>query len=209
MDGVIVDSTRTHTQVWEDYLNAHGLSWESVAARMLGKRNDQIVRTLWGDQLPPEEVDRHGFAKEQLYRDRMGPVLEENLVPGIRDFIKAAHSSGTPIGLASNAEPLNVDFILDQSGLRSCFRTIVDGHQVEKPKPDPELYLTAAARLGVATHNCIVFEDSPGGLQAALAAGTRVVGVLTTLDHAPGALLQIKNFLDPHLLPWLSQQRPF
>ena len=109
-----------------------------------------------------------------------------------------------PHELATNAEPENVDFILGGAGLLDCFQALVDGHQVSRPKPDPEVFLTAAQRLGVDPTHCVVFEDSPGGMQAARAAGARVVGLLTTLQEAPLADLSIPNFLDPGLLPWLQ-----
>jgi sugar-phosphatase len=81
----------------------------------------------------------------------------------------------------------------------------LDGGQVTHPKPDPEIYLEAARRLGVAPAQCVVFEDSPGGMQAARAAGTRLVALLTTLSAAPEADLEIRDFRDDRLLPWLSR----
>jgi HAD superfamily hydrolase (TIGR01509 family) len=134
----------------------------------------------------------------------MAPVLERHLVPGVQAFVRAAHSAGIPCALATNAEPKNVEFVLGGAGLLSCFQALVDGHQVSRPKPDPEVFLTAARRLGADPRHCVVFEDSPGGMQAARAAGARVVGLLTTLGEAPLADLSIPNFLDPGLLPWLQ-----
>lgn len=204
MDGVIVESTALHTRAWEEYLDSLGIPSEGIMKRMLGKRNDQIVRDVFGPDLPADEVFRHGADKERLYRKLMGPVELEHLVPGVQDFVRAAHSAGIPCALATNAEPENVDFILRGAGLLDCFQALVDGHQVSRPKPDPEVFLTAAQRLGVDPTHCVVFEDSPGGMQAARAAGARVVGLLTTLQEAPLADLSIPNFLDPGLLPWLQ-----
>lgn len=208
MDGVLIESTGVHTAAWEAYLARHGIPSAGVMEKMLGKRNDQIVRVLWGPLITEEEVFRHGADKEQLYREMMAPVFERHIVPGVEGFVRAARSRGVPCALATNAEPANVDFVLDRLGLRDCFQVIVDGHQVRRPKPDPEVYLTAASRLGVAPHNCVIFEDSPGGLQAARASGGRVVAVLTTLKDAPEADLAVRDFLDPALEPWLSRQTP-
>ncbi|MGQ9918722.1 MAG: HAD family hydrolase [Bryobacteraceae bacterium] len=208
MDGVLVESTGVHTAAWEAYLARHGIPSAGVMEKMLGKRNDQIVRVLWGPMITEEEVFRHGAEKERLYREMMAPVFERHVVPGVVGFLRAVREQGVPCALATNAEPANVDFVLDRLGLRECFNVIVDGHQVRRPKPDPEVYLTAAARLGVAPHNCVIFEDSPGGLQAARASGGRVVAVLTTLREAPEADLAVRNFLDPSLEPWLSRQTP-
>lgn len=208
MDGVLIESTGIHTRAWEQYLARHGIPSAGVMEKMLGKRNDQIVRVLWGPEITEDEVFRHGAEKERLYRELMEPVFEQHVVRGVREFVRAASAAGVPCALATNAEPANVDFVLDRTGLRDCFRAIVDGHQVQRPKPDPEVFLAAAARLGVPPRNCIIFEDSPGGLEAARASGARVVAVLTTLREAPEADLAIRDFLDPSLLPWLSRQTP-
>lgn len=208
MDGVLIESTGIHTRAWEEYLARHGIPSAGVMEKMLGKRNDEIVRVLWDPSISEDEVFRHGAEKERLYRQLMEPVFEEHIVPGVREFVREARRQGIPCALATNAEPANVDFVLDGTGLRDCFDTIVDGHQVHRPKPDPEVYLTAAERLGADPGNCIIFEDSPGGLEAARAAGGRVVAVLTTLKEAPGADLSIRDFRDRSLLPWLSRQTP-
>lgn len=208
MDGVIVESTDFHEKAWDAYLARFGILADDVMGRMLGKRNDQIVREIWGPGLTEAEVVGHGAAKEQMYRDLMAPALEAHLVPGVREFVRAAHALGVPIALATNAEAPNVDFVLGGAGILSLFQTTVDGGQVTHPKPDPEVFLTAAARLGVAPANCVVFEDSPGGMQAARQAGAHLAGLLTTLDAAPQADLAIPDFLDPQLLPWLSTLQP-
>jgi HAD superfamily hydrolase (TIGR01509 family) len=208
MDGVLIRSTELHTRAWESYLARHGIAADGVLEKMLGKRNDQIVSLLFGEDLPAEAAAAHGAAKERLYRELMAPVLAEHIVEGAPAFIRALHARRTPLALATNAEPLNVDFVLDGAGLRSCFSALVDGHQVARPKPDPEVFLAAAARLRHDIRNCIIFEDSPGGMQAARAAGARVVGLLTTLEEAPLADLAIRDFLDPRLKPWLAAQKP-
>jgi len=208
MDGVIVHSTALHTKAWEIYLARHGMNSNGVMAKMLGKRNDDIVRLLWGGGLAPAEVARHGADKEELYRQLLSPVFDEHIVGGVREFLAAASRAGVPCALATNAEPANVDFVLDRAGLRQRMLAIVDGHQVLRPKPDPEVFLKAAARLRVDTRNCVIFEDSPGGLAAARASGAHVAAVLTTLSEAPQADIAVRDFHDPRLLPWLSSLTP-
>jgi HAD superfamily hydrolase (TIGR01509 family) len=208
MDGVLIHSTAIHTQAWEMYLAAHGIPGDGVLDRMLGKRNDEIVRVFFGADLPPAVSGEHGAAKERLYRELMAPVFAPHLVEGAVDFVRALHARGVPLALATNAEPQNVDFVLDGAGLRPCFTAIVDGHQVARPKPDPEVFLTAAARLRHPIGDCVVFEDSPGGIQAAHASGARVAALLTTPGQAPLADLAIPHFLDPRLKTWLAAQKP-
>ena len=208
MDGVLIHSTALHTQAWITYLERHGVQDTSVIFRMLGKRNDEIVYDVFGHDIPEEVMIEHGAAKERLYRELMAPVLEGHFVAGARELVRAAHARAIPLAVATNAEPLNVDFVLDGAGLRPFFDAIVDGHQVTHAKPHPEIYLAAAARLGIAPANCVIFEDSPGGVKAALAAGGRVVALLTTEKNFPQAALCIPDFADPRLLPWLAAQRP-
>ena len=111
------------------------------------------------------------------------------------------------MGLASNGEPENVDFILENAGLRPYLRAVVNGHQVVNPKPDPEIYLRVAGILQVAPANCIVFEDSLTGVQAGLSAGMRVVGIRTTHGDLPGASITVDNFLSGVLREWLASER--
>jgi beta-phosphoglucomutase len=172
--------------------------------RMYGRRNDEIVRDFFGAGLPPEEVAARGKAKEELYREMMAARVEEFLVPGIRQFLERHRD--TPMGLASNAEPENVTLVLDRAALRPYFRAVVDGHQVRNPKPHPEVYLRAAELLQVEPANCIVFEDSPAGVAAGVAAGMRVIGLSTTYGNLPGTYITIDNFLCTDLDPWLQSQ---
>ena len=96
MDGVLIDSTATHTRAWELYLDRLGIREDSLMQRMLGKRNDEIVKALLGDDLPENEVFRHGAAKEQLYRDLMDPVFDDHVVGGVAEFVRKAAEAGEP-----------------------------------------------------------------------------------------------------------------
>jgi beta-phosphoglucomutase family hydrolase len=201
MDGVLIDSNPLHAIAWRQYLSRFGLSADTVMERMHGKRNDQIVRGLFGRELSDQEVFGHGAAKEALYRELMRPHVAEKLLPGVADFLR--RNQGRPMGVASNAEPANLDFVLDESGLRRYFQAVMDGHKVTHPKPDPEIYLAVAARLGVAPADCVIFEDSPAGLEAGRAAGARIVAVRSTGAELPPADFEIRDFRDPQLEPWL------
>jgi beta-phosphoglucomutase len=205
MDGVIVDSNPMHRESWAAFNRRYGLeTTEEMHQRMYGRRNDQIVRDFYGDGMAAEEVDARGRAKEQLYREMMSGRTEEVLVPGLRAFLERHRD--LPMAVASNAEPENVAFVLDEAGLRPYFQVVVDGHQVHNPKPHPDVYLRAAALLGAEPANCIVFEDSHSGVAAALAAGMRVVGLCTTFVNLPGTTITIDNFLSGELESWLQAQ---
>lgn len=205
MDGVLIHSTPVHNEAWRRYLERHGiaLDLEAIERVMLGKHNDDIVRAFFGSHLSPAEIARHGAEKEKLYRELMRPRLEASLVPGVREFLERYRHM--PMGVASNAEPANVDFILDQAGLRPFFRVVLNGHQVARPKPAPEIYLKLAHQLGVAPRDSVVFEDSATGVEAARRAGARVVGVATTTAQLDGACLTVRDFRDPALEAWLAE----
>lgn len=205
LDGVIVDSMPFHQRAWQRYLEVTGIGAGDSLDFMHGQRNEEIVRGLLGPEADLQTVIAHGAAKEQMYRDMLLERLGEQLVPGIAEWLQ--HVSPVPIALATNAERANVDFILDGAGLRTYFQAIVDGSQVERPKPAPDVYLRAAELLQIPPRNCIVFEDSPVGVGAAVAAGMRVVGVLTHAKSLDGIQFSIANFLDAGLDSWLALQR--
>jgi beta-phosphoglucomutase len=108
------------------------------------------------------------------------------------------------MAIATNAEPENVHLVLEKSGLGSFFRVVVDGHQVPRPKPFPDIYLRVAELLEVAPERCVVFEDSHAGVAAAVAAGMRVIGITTTYVNLPGTCLSVDNFLSGALEAWLE-----
>ena len=205
MDGVIVDSNGWHRLAWAEYNRRHGIETdEAMQQRMYGKRNDDIVRDFFGADLTDAEVYAHGAAKERLYREMIRPALNESLVQGVREFLE--RHRGEPVGMASNAEPENVEFLIEEAGLRPYFRVLVDGHQVLNPKPYPDVYLRAAEMLGVRPCDCVVFEDSLPGIEAARAAGMAVVGLTTTHQVLPGVDLEMRDFTSPDLEPWLANR---
>lgn len=190
-----------HNEAWRAYLRGLGIEFEDLERRMRGRRNDEIVADFIGGGLTPEMVFAHGAAKERLFRDMLQDDLKAHLVPGIVEFLES--SKPLPAGVASNAERANIDFVLDGAGLRERFQVIVDGHQVERPKPSPDIYLRAAELLHVPPAECAVFEDSPAGVAAASSAGTRVIGVQTHPSDLSGVELLIRDFKDPALKEWL------
>jgi HAD superfamily hydrolase (TIGR01509 family) len=206
LDGVLIHSMPLHVSAWERYLAGLGLTAENLEARMHGKRNAELVADLIGSGLPDDVVFQHGAAKEQLFREM---ILESGIdrfaVPGLTDFL--ARHRDVPKAIGSNAEPANIDFVLDHFALRQYFQVTVNGLQVSRPKPFPDIYVEAARQLGFQPADCIVFEDSPTGVEAARAAGMRVVAVETTPAEFEHVDLKIKDFSSPELERWLLAQR--
>ena len=205
MDGVIVDSNPLHRESWTEYNRRHGVeTTEAMQQKMYGKRNDMIVRDYLGQHLTDAEVTAHGAAKEKLYREMLKPRLGATLVTGLLAFLQR-HSS-VPMAVATNAERANVEFVLREASLEKFFLVAVDGQQVANPKPHPDVYLRAAELLNVPPAQCVVFEDSHGGVAAGVAAGMRVVGITTTYAQLPGTSVLARNFDDPALEEWLAAE---
>ena len=205
LDGVLVHSTPLHVTAWERYLENLGIQVEDMERRMHGKRNSELVRDLIGADLAEDVVFEHGAAKERLFRELLLKAeLSESGVPGVVEFLECYKD--VPKAIGSNAEPANIEFVLDRLDLQKYFSFVVDGHQVSRPKPFPDIYLRAAELLGFPPSSCIVFEDSPTGVEAGLAAGMRVVGVETTPTDFVGVDLHVKDFMDPKLQVWVDAQ---
>jgi HAD superfamily hydrolase (TIGR01509 family) len=193
-----------HTLAWERYLDNLGIQVENLERRMHGKRNSELVNDLIGSNLSEEIVFAHGAEKERVFREMM---LEEGIeryrIPGLPEFLE--RHKNLPMAIGSNAEQANIDFILDSFGLRHYFKVTVNGQQVDRPKPFPDIYLKAAELLGLEPRECIVFEDSPTGAQAGMAAGMRVVAVETIPTCFQNISLCIKDFNDPALESWMEK----
>lgn len=199
----MVHSHPVHYKVWEVFNRRYGL--ETTAAmqeRNLGKRNDEIIRDFFGEDLSAAEIATRSAAKEELYRQLVTGRTEELLVPGLRAFLERHRRA--PMALASNAEPENIALLLDEAGLRPYFRVVLDGNRVTSPKPHPEIYLRAAELLGVPPSRCVVFEDSLTGVAAGRAAGMKVIGIRTTFGNLPGTDLTVDDFLSGNLDAWLE-----
>jgi beta-phosphoglucomutase len=205
LDGVLIHSMPLHIEAWKRYLARFGMSCGELERAMHGKRNSELVRELFGDGLADDVVFEHGAAKERLFREML---LEADLsacrVQGLTDFLE--RHKDIPKAIASNAEPANIDFVIDRLDLRHYFQVIVSGNDVRRPKPFPDVYLTAAEQLGFAPADCIVFEDSPTGVTAALAAGMRVVAIETTPTEFERIDVKVQNFSDPGLEAWVQRQ---
>jgi beta-phosphoglucomutase len=206
MDGVLVHSMPLHTEAWQEYLKRLGIDAPDLEARMHGKRNAELVAELIDPNLEEQAVFEHGASKERLWREMMlERGVESYQVRGLTAFLDRYRN--VPKGIGTNAEPANIEFVLKHFDLQKYFSVVVDGHQVSRPKPFPDIYVKCAEQLGFCPANCIVFEDSPTGVEAGRAAGMRVVGVETTPTHFTGVDLEIEHFESSELEEWLAAQR--
>lgn len=204
MDGTMVDNMMTHHRGWQKTLAVYGLelTLEEVIATCHGK-NVEIIERLFPGKYSIEERERISFEKESWYRSIFLPDLK--LIAGLAELLKTAQKNGIPMGVGTAAPKANVDFALDNLGIRHYFQAVIDGDDVKKGKPDPEVFFKVADKLGVPYANCLVFEDSPTGAKTALNAGMKAI-ILTTTHRAeefaeiPSVLRCVSDFTGIDLL---------
>jgi beta-phosphoglucomutase len=182
MDGTMVDNMMTHHRGWQKTLAAYGLqlTMDDVMATCHGK-NVEIIERLFPGQYSLAERERISFEKESGYREIF--LSELKLLPGLAELLETAKAANIPMGIGTAAPSANVDFVLDHLSIRHYFQAVIHAEDVEKGKPDPEVFFKVADKLGVAYSNCLVFEDSPTGARTALNAGMKAI-ILTTTHPA-------------------------
>ncbi len=182
MDGTLIDSMPYHWQAWQDVLRRinrqveHGM-WNQTA----GMRNSDIIPLLFPDMSPAETayVDQ---AKETRYRELIESQGIE-LLPGVAEWIKRFQVTGWKQAVASSAPPENIATIAHALHFNGTFEALISGAEVQRGKPDPDIFLAAARRLNTPPQHCLVIEDAPTGLEAARRAGMKAIGVLNTHPH--------------------------
>jgi beta-phosphoglucomutase len=198
MDGVIVDNRVFHFRAWEEFAREHGLRFEPEYFKnnLFGRVNRDILRGLYKQELDDQQAGLYAVEKEALYRKLYVGHVEP--AKGLIRFLRELKAEGITTAVATSAPRVNLDFVLDKAGLRPYFDALVDISAVRRGKPAPDLYLKAAEELRRKPGECVAFEDSYPGVESALAAGMRVVGVTTT--HTPEELghvhLVIGNFCE-------------
>ncbi len=180
MDGVVVDNISYHFDAWRQFAARYsrGLSDDELTRYVNGRVAREVLEYLFRQALTDEEVHRYTEEKEGLYRELYRPHLKPT--EGLLPFLETLRTNGIPTAVATSAPYSNIDFTLGGTGTRPYFREIVDARHVKRGKPDPEIYLQAASRLGIPPDRCIVIEDALLGVQAGLGAGMKVIGITTT-----------------------------
>ncbi len=176
VDGVILDSAEQHRQAWAALAREQGFPYTDDAFWAgFGRRNRDVIPLMFGVDGPPERIAALGERKEQLYRALL--VREATPLPGAKELMAALHAAGYRQALGSSAPEENLATIVQLLGLGAWLEATISGESVPRGKPAPDLFLAAAARLGVAPERSLVIEDAPAGVQAAHAAGMRCLAV--------------------------------
>ena len=178
LDGVVVYTDAYHYRAWKRLADEEGWRFdETQNDRLRGisrLASLEIILEHNGVELTPERKDELATRKNEYYKALLEQIDETALVPGALDFIRALRREGVLIGLGSSSR--NAQLVLDKLGIAELFDAAVTGHDITRSKPDPEIFLRGARMLGVEPAECVVFEDAPSGVEAALAGGMVAVG---------------------------------
>ena len=182
LNGTMINDMPYHIDAWYNILNNLGaqLSMERMKEECYGK-NSELLERIFPGRFSGEEMDRMIMEKEKAYQKTYAPHLK--LIDGLYDFMLKANAAGIRQAIGSAAIMFNIDFVLDGTGVRKFIDTIVSADDVAESKPNPETFLMAAEKMNLAPSECLVFEDTPKGVEAALHAGMDAI-VITSL-HRP------------------------
>jgi HAD superfamily hydrolase (TIGR01509 family) len=184
-DGVLVDSLECHQEAWLELERRAtlGLTPEFVHATF-GMTNPSILRRLRGDAISEAAIQRYSDLKEECYRAVARGRI--HLMDGVRAVLDALTARGVKLAIGSSGPRANLELTVAECGLAGRFAAIAALEDITRGKPDPQIFLVAAAKSGAAPSRSVVFEDAPVGIQAAKAAGMYGVGLTTT--HPAAAL---------------------
>ncbi len=219
MDGTLVDTAELHFMAWQKLCAELSRDFtRGDFAATFGRRNPEIIHYLFGDKFSPPQVAELGDRKEEIYK-AAARQQGVDLLPGVRALLEGLHQAGIRQAIGSSAPLGNIDLILELTHTPALFDAVTSSEDTQRGKPDPQVFLVAAQKLGVPPERCVVVEDAVAGVQAAKAGGMKAIAV-TFVGHHPesslnqaGADLIVKNLeevsveritmlVDGEALPW-------
>jgi beta-phosphoglucomutase len=205
LNGTMINDMEYHSIAWYAILNDDlkaGLTMAQVKSQMYGKNEELLDRVFGKGHFTKEQMAAISMKKEKNYQAAFKPHLQ--LIKGLPALLQKAEEQGIELAIGSAAIPFNIDFVLDNLNLRHYFKAIVSADEVAISKPDPETFMLAAKLLNTPPETCLVFEDAPKGVEAAMRANMRCI-VLTTMHEKeefrryPNVLRYIADYTDPSL----------
>jgi beta-phosphoglucomutase len=190
MDGTLVDTAELHFAAWQQLCRELGRDFTRADfAATFGRRNPEIIHHLFGDSFSPREVADLGDRKEEMYK-AAARHQGVDLLPGVRPLLEELHAAGVRQAIGSSAPLGNIDLILDLTDTQGLFDAVTSSEDTQRGKPDPQVFLAAAQKLGVPPRCCVVVEDAVAGVQAAKAGGMKCIAVSFVGHHAESSLRQ-------------------
>lgn len=179
LDGVIVDTAKYHFLAWKDLAQELGIPFTlKDNERLKGvsrMASFEVILEIGNRQMSLEEKQEYCTRKNGVYLSYIDKLRKDEVLPGAREFLEACRAAGIPVALGSASK--NSRKILDKLELTHLFDAIIDGTVVSAAKPDPEVFLKGAEALDLPYEQCVVFEDSFAGVDAAHRGNMKAVGV--------------------------------
>jgi beta-phosphoglucomutase len=179
LDGVIVDTAKYHYLAWKKLATMLNINFtEENNERLKGvsrMASLDIILEIGNMVLDEKMKEEYAALKNKWYLDYINQMIPDEILPGSLEFISELKNAGIKVALGSASK--NTPLILERLGIGKLFDAVADGNVVRNAKPDPEVFITAAKMLGVQPEGCVVFEDAVAGVEAALNAGMRCVGI--------------------------------
>lgn len=189
VDGTLVDTAELHFQAWRKLAGEmHKPFTRADFAATFGRRNPEIIHQLFGNEYNDAEISELGGRKEEYYK--AAARLGVELLPGVRALLESLKTAGFKQAIGSSAPRGNLDLILDITKTNPFFDAIVSAADTQRGKPDPQVFLVVAEKLGVAPERCVVLEDAVAGVQAAKAGGMKCIAVAFVGHHPEASLRQ-------------------
>ncbi len=179
MDGVLSDTDKSSFQILQTLVNKRGLSLrDDDYKKCVGKPTKVFLQEMFGGALSKADIDEIYTERKKIFRDE--PAKHIVAMPHAVDTCKRLHADGYTLAIASASSQSGIELVLHTLGIRDCFTTIVSADMVERPKPDPAVYLACLRALGQSADQCVCVEDSAVGVAAAKAAGLYCIAVTHT-----------------------------
>ena len=180
MDGVLVDTFEAHYESWNVVAQEEGTAMtRQQFAETFGRTSREIIAILWPEKADdPAAIRDFDDRKEEAFREII--TREFPAMPGVEDLLSSLATEKIPMAVGSSGPPPNIELVVEKLGARDIFGALVTAKDVTRGKPDPQVFLLAAERLGVSPEKCIVVEDAQAGVEAARTAGMHCVGIAST-----------------------------
>ena len=180
LDGTLIDNNAFHLKTWKVYLEKIGMdiSEEAYRKNINGRTNKDALEYIYNRKMTNEEAMVYALEKEALYRE----IYKADIKPvnGLLELLEAFHKINIPMAIATSGIQVNIDFMFEHIPIKQYFKQVVNSSHISKGKPDPEIYIKTASLLNIAAENCLVFEDAVVDVNAAHAAGMKVIAITTT-----------------------------
>lgn len=181
MDGVLINSYQAHLSAWQQMLRSHDLEIsETQFSATFGRANPDIFALFYPD-LNPKDYARLSEEKEAAFREIKSVDFPE--MDGVAELIESLHHAGAILAIGSSGPPENIKKVLQMLPCSEYFKATTNAAEITRGKPDSEVFLNAADKIGLAPTACVVVEDAPAGVQAGKAAGCAVIGITGTVSH--------------------------